>query len=181
VKRSWTNPLAVNVTGPIGKNARCSTRWLRPYFGSRSSAAPTRKTTDAVRRRVLLGHRLRDAEGPCVLDEIAHLLLVDRVEPHVRPVVAHVVFARKRKLLGLRVHERLPPLLRECEAHRRAVLGEGQPDDAADPELHPAADERLAASGQRRRKGANLVHRHHGAHVTVIPYAIKGSEWATAS
>src|SRR3954452_6338043 len=53
-------------------------------------------TTD----RVLLRDALRDAERPGVLDEVAHLFRLERVEPRVHPVVPHVRLARQRELLG---------------------------------------------------------------------------------
>ena len=49
----------------------------------------------ALRGRVLLDHGLRDAESPRILDEVPHLVFVDRREIDVRPVVAHVVLARE--------------------------------------------------------------------------------------
>src|SRR5437763_7656068 len=59
----------------------------------------------ATIRRVLLCDALRDAERPRVLDEIAHLLCVERVEPRVHPVVAHIGLARQRELLRLGLDE----------------------------------------------------------------------------
>jgi len=108
-----------------------------------------------------LGDVLRDAEGPGVLHELTHLLLVDRVEADVDPVVAHVAGARQRELLGLGLDERRPPLLWEREAHHRAVAREREIDDPADPKLDAAAHERLAAAGQRACKRADVVDRHH--------------------
>ena len=84
--------------------------------------------------------------------------------------------ARQRELLGLGLDERLPPLLREREPHRRAVAREGEPDDPADAELDAAAHERLAAPRKRARERPNLVHRHHrdsGQDTTIIVTAIR--------
>src|SRR3954447_1402387 len=85
----------------------------------------------ATALRVLLRDTLRDAERPGVLDEVAHLLVLERVEPRVHPVVAHVGLARQRELLRLRLDERGAPLPREAEAHHRPVLREREEDDLA--------------------------------------------------
>ena len=96
--------------------------------GSRSPRAGfgRRRTGSAValRHRVFLGDPLRNAERPGVLDQLAHLLRIDGSEVDVNPVVAEVVLTRERELLGLGFDERVAPLLREREAHRRAVFRE---------------------------------------------------------
>src|SRR5918999_1261178 len=131
-----------------------------------ATATPAANRSSSSRRsssrRVLLGHAPRNTERPRILDELAHLLGVQRVEADVRPVVAHVAGPRQRELLRLRVDERLPELLREGEAHRRPVAREREPDDPADAELDPPTDERLAAARERAREGPDLVHRDHG-------------------
>src|SRR3954453_844652 len=43
---------------------------------------------------ILLHEELRRAHRPGVLDQVAHLRRVDRVEPHLHPVEAHVGLAR---------------------------------------------------------------------------------------
>ena len=114
-------------------------------------------------RQVLLDDALRRAERPGVLDELAHLVGVERREADVHPVVAHVRLARQRELLRVGLDERGAPLLREREPHRLAFAREGEPDDAADPELDASADERLGAARQRAGERPDLVHRHHGS------------------
>src|SRR5205085_6765883 len=97
--------------GPIGCGARSSRSLDKQERPSECSGSHGR---DGCRGRilrrnsavapsggVLLSHALRHAEGPGVLDELPHLVCVDRREPHVRPVVAHVSLAWQRELLGL--------------------------------------------------------------------------------
>ncbi len=86
-----------------------------------------------------------------------HLVGVDRVEPDVNPVVAHVGLTRKRELLGLGLDESLAQLLWEREAHRRAVPREREIDDPADAELHLAAHEPLVGPRKRAREGTDVV------------------------
>src|SRR3954469_13369683 len=126
---------------------------------SAASASGGRRAV-ALSLGVLLRDALRDAQGPGILDEIAHLVLLELAELGVYPAVAHVGRARKRELLGLGLDEGRPPVLREPESHHGAVLREGQEDDPAHPELHPPAYERLAAPRQRRREVPHLVDRH---------------------
>src|SRR6476620_9310091 len=78
---------------------------------------------------VLVGNPVRHRERPCLLNELAHLVGVDRPEIHVHPVVPHVVLARERELLGLGLDERVAPVLRERETHRRAVARDREIDD----------------------------------------------------
>ena len=113
--------------------------------------------------------RFGTRERPRVLDELPHLVLVDRGQPDVCPVVAHVALARERELLGVGLDEGLAQLLREREAHRRAVLREGEVDDPADPELDLAAHEPLVRSWQRAREGADVVGRDHRSPVRIGP------------
>src|SRR3954453_4633177 len=103
----------------------------------------------ALTRGVLLHEELRRAQRPGVLDEVAHLVGVDRVEPDVHPVEAHVGFARQRELLRLRLEQSGTPLLRKPEAHRRAVLRKREEADLPDAELDAAAHESFARTRQR--------------------------------
>jgi hypothetical protein len=110
---------------------------------------------------VFHGDTLRDAHGPGVLDEVAHLVLVDRGEAHVGPVVTHVGVARQREFLGLGLHERGTPFLGEPEAHDAAVTGEGDVDNPPDPELDAATNMRLVAARQGEGEHADIVDGHH--------------------
>src|SRR5919205_3435269 len=85
---------------------------------------------------VLLRQELRHDHRPRALDEVAHLLRVDRAEADVDPVEPHVGLARQRELLRLRVDGGLTELLRESAADPGAVGCDGEVDDLADPELH---------------------------------------------
>jgi len=75
----------------------------------------------ALRPGVFLGHALRHAESPGVLDKSTHLVRVNGGEVDVDLVVARVGLARQRELLRLGFDERVAPLLGECEAHDRSV------------------------------------------------------------
>src|SRR4051794_35773287 len=118
-----------------------------PSCLSKLSGAPSLAV--ALAGGVLLDEELRRAQRPGVLDEVTHLVCVDRVQADVHPVEAQVGFARQRELLRLRLDQSSTPLLREPEAHRRAVLREREKDDLPDAELDAPAHESLARTRQR--------------------------------
>ena len=138
-------------------------RDARPRRGPRPAGTARVMTAEIpLRHGVLLRHVFRYRPRPRVLDEVAHLVCVDRGEADVDPVEPHVGLARQRELLRLRLDGRLAELLREPAAHRRAVRSEGELDDLADPELDEATHVRLVAPGQRACQRPDLVdcHRH---------------------
>ncbi len=81
----------------------------------------------AVGGRDALGH----AHRPGVEQQFAHLVGVDGGEPAAHPLVAHVAGPGQEELVRLGLDQRRPLLLREAEAQRRLVAGEGGVDDAA--------------------------------------------------
>jgi hypothetical protein len=69
---------------------------------------------------------------------------------------------RQHELLRLRCDKGLAPLLRKREAHQRLVARKREVDDAADPELHPAAHAGLGRARQLDRDRTHLLDCHHG-------------------
>src|SRR4051812_20945756 len=122
-----------------------------------------------LRYGVFLDQELRRAQRPRVLDQVAHLLAVDRIEANVEPVEAHVGFAGERELVRLGLDLSGAPLLWKAEAHRRPVLGEGEKDDLPDAELDPPAHERLTRPRKRPRKFLHLGDGHRHRPGTVRP------------
>src|SRR5262245_46070508 len=80
---------------------------------------------------VLLRDVERNGPRPRLLDEVSHLLDVDRLEANMDPVEPHVAVARQLELLRLRVDCGLSHLLREAAPHSLTVLGEREPHDLA--------------------------------------------------
>ena len=135
--------------------------------GGRARGRPglgRRRGTDGV--QVGGGDALRDAHLPGVDHQVVHLLLVDRGEPHLEPVVAKIARSRHQELLRLGGHHRRSLLLGEAEAHLLLVAREGQEDDPADPELHPVADQCLVAARQRQSQRPHTLD---GGHAGIVP------------
>jgi len=107
-----------------------------------------------------LGYPLRHDHRPRVEDELPHLDHVDCGEPDDHPVVAEVALLRQHVLVGLGVHERIAPLLRERKSHERAVARERRVDDAAHAELEPTAHDPLGRAGQRQRERPHVLDGH---------------------
>ena len=108
-------------------------------------------------RRHALGH----AHAPRIEDEFFHLSLVNGGQPHAEPVVAHIGLARQQEFSRLGRDDRNPLVLRKAESHDLLVRGEGQENDAANPELNPVPDKRLVRARQPGREGPDVVDGYH--------------------
>src|SRR5690349_13705186 len=100
---------------------------------------------------------------PGLLDDLAHLDVVDRCEAHDDPVEAHVRLARHAELVGIGRDQAGPLVPREREAHLALVAGEGEIHDLPHPELHPVVDEDLVAAGELPGDRSHGVDRGHVA------------------
>ena len=78
-------------------------------------------TVEHLAAEVISGDPLRHDHPPGVDHQLAHLLIVDRVESNDHPVVAHVGLARHEELVRVGGDERLALLFRVGEAHQRLV------------------------------------------------------------
>lgn len=76
-------------------------------------------------------------------------------------MISQIRLARHQELVRLGIHERLPLLLREAEAHDLLVAREGQENDPAYPELRPVADQYFVGARQLAGNSAHVVDRDH--------------------
>src|SRR5262245_36299654 len=111
---------------PAGTPSRIATR-AGPCDSPAVSQRSTVHSLSRVRRGDLLGY----AHPPRLDDQLTHLGLIDRVEPHLKPVVSLVRARRRQELLRLGRQHRSPLFLREAETHDGPVAGERQIDDPA--------------------------------------------------
>src|SRR4029077_11857750 len=133
-------------TPPRISSSSCVHHWRdRPGW----MPSPGRSRSRRVELRVALGTAvlLRDIERhgprPGLLDEVSHLVGVDRLEANGDPVEPHVARPRQLELVRIRLDGGLSHLLREPAAHALTVLGQREPHDLADPELDLAVHEHL--------------------------------------
>src|SRR5213593_4024004 len=89
---------------------------------SSASAIPPRSSAiAAIESLVVRYHPLGHAHPPRIQHELAHLRHVDRVEPHLDPVVPQVPAFGHQELRRVGGHERFAFLLGEPEAHDALV------------------------------------------------------------
>ena len=96
---------------------------------------------------MLGGNSRRHDHAPGVDDELPHLCLVDRGQPHPEPVVTQVGLNRHTELLWMGGDQCGALVLRKAEAHRQLVLAECHIDDPAHPKLDLIPDQRLFVRG----------------------------------
>src|SRR5690242_17018999 len=119
-------------------------------------------SANPVERGVVSGRDLlRHAHPPSVGDKLTQLVLVDRGQPDLHPVVALVRPLGHEELVRVAGHQCGPLLFGEAESHDRLVARQRHVDDPADPELHPIPDQVLGAARQIPGDPANILNGDH--------------------
>jgi hypothetical protein len=133
----------------------------RPAHSQASNAPACVQRRSGIALQVLRSDALRDDHAPRVDDEFAQVLLVQRGQPDLHPVVALIDAVRRQERVRIGCHQRVAFVARVGEAHHRLVAGEREVDDAPDLELEPVTHHRLVRPRERSGNSPHIVDRCH--------------------
>src|SRR5690606_27608254 len=111
------------------------------------------------------------AHPPRLDDELTRLHRVEPVQPGADPVEPEVALRGHQEGLRVAGDQALALLLGEAEPDDLLVLGEGEEDDRADPELPPPADEHLVGPLQAQREPPDVLQLGHPGFSSAGPSA----------